>query len=114
MPFEGFAEGRLRLITDAQGRLANREALFRKQSRRMPQPPMRQVSEWRRAHQGAEFRREDRARHRYLVGQRRDTPVPLRLAVDQAESCADSRITQRSEPPPLIERLRLDPYAHRL
>jgi hypothetical protein len=48
MPFEGFAEGRLRLITDTQGRLADRKTLFRKQSRRMPQPPMRQVSEGRR------------------------------------------------------------------
>src|SRR5262245_12931620 len=45
MSFEGFAESRFRFITDAQRRLADREAPFRKQPRRLPQPPTRQVSE---------------------------------------------------------------------
>src|SRR5215813_1899228 len=102
MSFEGFAECRLRFITDAQRRLADREVLFREQSRRLPHPPTREVSEWRLAHQGAEFRRKDRARHRHLVGQRGDAPVPLWLAVDQTERCADLRIAQRSEPPTSI------------
>src|SRR5262245_62767433 len=54
MSFEGFAECRLRFITDAQRRLADREILFREQSRRLPHPPTREVSEWRLAHQGAD------------------------------------------------------------
>src|SRR5262249_2652416 len=114
MSFEGFAESRLRLITDALRRLADREAPFSEQPRRLPQPPTRQVSERRRAHQGAEFRREDRARHRYLAGQVGNAPVPWRLAVDQTERCADLRIAQGSKPPTLIGRLLLEPYAHRL
>src|SRR5262245_63735466 len=83
MSFEGFAESRFRFITDAQRRLADREVPFREQPRRLPQPPTRQVSERRLAHQGAEFRRKDRARHRHFAGQRGDAPVPLRLAMDQ-------------------------------
>src|SRR5262245_38825906 len=96
MSFEGFAESRLRLITYALRRFADREVLFGKQPRRLPQPPTRQISERRRAHQGAEFRRENRPGHRHLVRQRGDAPVPLRLAVDQSESCANLRIAQRS------------------
>src|SRR4029453_5022343 len=113
MAFEGFAECGLRLIADAQRRLADREILFREQPRRVPQPPTRQVSKRWCAHQGAEFRCKDRARHRYLAGQCRDAPVPLRLAVDQTERCADLRIAQGSKPPTVIVRLLLDPYAHR-
>ena len=114
MSFEGLAESRLRLITDAQRRLADREVPFHEQPRRLPQPPARQVSERRRANQRAEFRRKDRARHRYLVGQLGDLPVPLRLAVDQTDRCADLRIAQSSEPSYLIVRLPLDPHAYRL
>ena len=99
MSFEGFAESWFRLITYTQRHLADREVPFREQPRRLPQPPTRQVSKRRLAHQGTEFRREDRARHRYLAGQRGDAPVPLRLAVDQTDRCADLRIAQRAEPP---------------
>ena len=113
MSFEGFAESRFRFITDALRRLPDREVPFREQPRRLPQPPTSQVSERRLAQQGAEFRREDRARHRYLAGQRGDAPVPLRLAVDQTDRCADLWIAQRAEPPTSIVRL-LKPYAHRL
>src|SRR5262245_53707277 len=114
MSFEGFAESRLRLITDTRRGLADREVPLCKQPRRLPQPPTRQVSERRLAHQGAEFRRKDRARHRYLAGQRGDAPVPLRLAVDQTDGRANLRIAQRSKPPASIVRLLLEPYAHRL
>src|SRR5262249_9683330 len=114
MSFEGFAESRLRLVTDAQGRLADREVLFREQPRRQPQPPTRQVSERRLAHQGAEFRRKDRARHCALASQGGDAPVPVRLAVDQTEGRANVLIAQRSKPSTFIMRLLLDPQAHRL
>src|SRR4029453_12108308 len=112
MAFEGFAECGLRLIADAQRRLADREILFREQPRRVPQPPTGQGSKRWLAHQGAEFRCKDRARHRYLAGQCRDAPVPLRLAMDQSEGCADLRITQRAKPPTSILRLLLDPYPY--
>src|SRR5215813_10922914 len=114
MSFEGFAESRFRLVTHAQRHLADRETRFREQPRRLPQPPTRQVSERRRAHQGAEFRRKNRARHRHLAGQRGDAPVPLRLAVYQTDGCANLRIAQRSKPPTSIVRLLLEPYAYRL
>lgn len=113
MSFEGFAESRLRLITDALRHLGDREVPFQKQPRRLPQSPTGQVSERRLTHQGAEFRGEDRARHPHLAGQRGDAPVPLQFAVDQPERSADLRIAQRSEPDASDVRLLLDPYTHR-
>src|SRR5262245_1847000 len=101
MSFEGFAESRLRLITDALRRLADRKVLFRKEPRCMPQPPAGQIGKRRSAHQGGEFRRKDRARHCNLARQAGYAPVSLRLAVDQTDGCANMRIAQRSKPPTL-------------
>src|SRR5918992_5002133 len=105
---EGAAERGLGSVPEPVGELAHRGALLLQRGYRYMHAPARDVAHHRLADELGEAGGERRARHRQLVGQRGDGPVPSGVAMNMCDGAADLAILERSQPAPLRSRIALD------